>query len=478
MDSKRSVIKWVEANFCGGTRIPKEIMTMPKNKFGQRPIILTSLTSRIIYQALVSSVADSMEPNSRGGEGWVQHETFAEESPSEFIVEVDIAACYEFIDHERLRQELVARTLNVEVARSITDFLGECSPNKRGLPQLTSASDTLGDLYLSVIQRQLMRQGLEVSRYADDFLIRAKNWEQANETIEYAAEFARDLGLILSYEKTRAVRSSTFKKKAESQRQLQRQYFDSERERMTFFHLVGGDRYGDVSLVELLPSDAETLKASMRRVITHWQGETREAEANPDIEFTLESSLRRMLPLAISVLQEDSKRIPTKVFTSLAFREPVRLERVCQYVLARAHRAEERSESWGLVKSLTDSGRLSPWARLWILHVVSELPEADTSAFREVMRWVTRQLSDRHETVRAQAAWAAAKFRNLNENQVLELLRYATPVTQPGIAAAMGRKAGVLAAAQRGGGLSNTLIKSVTSENTLLKESYEWGERI
>ncbi|MDX3492439.1 reverse transcriptase domain-containing protein [Streptomyces turgidiscabies] len=199
MDSKRSAIKWVEANFCGGTRIPKEIMTMPKNKFGQRPIILTSLTSRIIYQALVSSVADAMEPNSRGGEGWVQHETFAEESPSEFIVEVDIAACYEFIDHERLRQELVARTLNVEVAKNITEFLGECSPNKRGLPQLTSASDTLGDLYLSIIQRQLMRQGLDVSRYADDFLIRAKNWEQANETIEYAAEFARDLGLILSY---------------------------------------------------------------------------------------------------------------------------------------------------------------------------------------------------------------------------------------------------------------------------------------
>lgn len=479
--AKGSVVKWVRANFSGGFKIPSEVITMPKNKFGQRPIIVTSLPSRILYQALVSHLQEGMEPSSRGGEAWAQHESFAETSACEYIVEVDIAACYEFIDHERLRQELVARTLNAEVARSITDFLAECSPNDRGLPQLTAASDTLADLYLSIIQRRLMRQGLEVSRYADDFFIRVENWEKANETIEYAAEFARELGLILSYEKTRAIRASSFKKKAESQRELQKRYFDSEKERMTFLHMVGGDRYDDVSFVKILPNDAETLRASMWQVMASWYDHTEGVAAKPDIEIESESSLRRLVPLAISVLQEDQDRIDRKAFKRLISREPIRLDRVCKYILARANREGERNENWILVKELTETGRLSPWARIWLLYVVSELPAMESSAFRHVQKWVQTQLGDRHESVRVEAAWAAATFNNLSEGHVVELLRYATPVTQAGVSAAMGRKVAVQATEKgrsRSGDLSQAIVKSVISESSLLKESYEWGENL
>ena len=308
----------------------------------------------------------------------MQHEAFAEDSPSEYIVEVDIAACYEFIDHEKLREEIVTRSMDSEYARTIADFLGECSPNRRGLPQLTAASDTLADLYLSKIERQLMRQSLEVSRYADDFIVRVNSWEKANETIEYAAEFARNLGLILSYEKTRATRTAFYKKKAESQRDLQKRYFDSEKERMTFIHVAGGDRYADSSFVEILPSDAATLKASMWRVIGDWKARHAEAKANPDLDFHGEASLRRLLPLAISVLHDD-KRIPNVVLADLVAAEPIRLERVCRYLLARVSSTGEEDENWSLVKSLTESGRLSPWARLWLLHVISELPQVESS---------------------------------------------------------------------------------------------------
>ncbi|OPG10723.1 hypothetical protein B1R27_01325 [Streptomyces sp. GKU 895] len=471
------LVKWVRASFTGGANVPKEVITMPKSRFGQRPIILSSLPSRILYQALVSGIASELEPNSRGGESWVRHEAFAEESPSEYIVEVDIAACYEFIDHERLREELVTRTLDAGYAKSITNYLEECSTNRRGLPQLTTASDILADVYLSIIERQLMRQGLEVSRYADDFFIRVDSWERANETIEYAAEYARNLGLILSYEKTRAARTLSFKKKAESQRELQKRYFDSEKERMTFFHVAGGGRYGDASLVEVLPSDVETLKASMWRVISDWQAKSGSARAHPDIEVHSESSLRQLLPLAISVLQ-DEKRIDNSILSNLVTAEPIRLERICRYILGRLSKTGEDEDNWKLLQSLTESGRLSPWGRLWLLHVIGELPEIDSRAFERVQRWVQSQLADRHETVRAQAAWAAATFRQLKDDQVYELLRAATPITLPGIAAAMGRKAGVLSSEGRQGGLSKALISSVTSESVLNKNAYEWGEKI
>nr|WSY51778.1 reverse transcriptase domain-containing protein [Streptomyces sp. NBC_00886] len=477
-DAKETIVKWTNAHFSGGVHIPKEIITMPKSRFGQRPVILSSLPSRILYHALVAGIASTLEADSRGGEAWVQHEAFAEESPSEYIVQVDIAACYEFIDHERLRQELVTRILDADYAKTITDYLEECSTNRRGLPQLTAASDKLADLYLSIIQRQLMRQGLEVSRYADDFIIRVGSWERANETIEYAAEYARNLGLILSYEKTRAARTLFYKKKAESQRELQKRYFDSEKERMTFFHVAGGGRYGDVSLGEVLPSDVEALKSSMWRVVFDWQNKSGDARANPDIEVHSESSLRQLLPLAISVLQDEHKRIANSVLTNLVTTEPIRLERVCRYALGRIARPAEAEDNWKLIQALTGSGRLSPWGRIWLLYVISELPPVEVPSFDQTQRWVQRQLSDRHETVRVQAAWAAATFKQLKDDQVYELFRSATPITLPGIAAAMGKKAGVLKAENRQGGLSKALISSAISESTLNKAAYEWGEKV
>lgn len=476
-NSQSAVAKWVRAHFTGGMKVPKEIITMPKSKFGQRPVILSSLASRVLYQALVSGIQDDLEPTSRGGEAWVKHEAFAEDSPSNFVVKVDIAACYEFIDHERLRQEIVTRVLDADYAQAIADFLSECSPNRRGLPQLTSASDTLADLYLSIIERQFMRQGLEVSRYADDFIIRVDDWEQAVETIEYAAEFARNLGLILAYEKTRAARTYSFKKKAESQRELQKKYFDNEKERMTFFHVAGGGRYGDTSIIEILPDDAETLKASMWRVIEHWQVQNGHAQANPDIDMYGDASPRLLVPLALSILQ-DEKRISNSVLRDFAVAEPLRIERVCRYIVGRLGKDGEEGDSWTLLQMLTNSGRLSPWARLWLLHVISELTAVESAAFEKVQRWVKGQLTDRHETVRAQAAWAAASFRRLDNGQVQELLRHATPITHSGIAAAMGRKAGVLAVEGRQGGLSKSIINSVISENSLLKEAYAWGEAL
>ena len=476
-DGKETLVKWVHANFCGGTHVPTEVITMPKSRFGQRPVTISSLASRVLYQALVSGISSDLQPDSRDGEAWTAHEKFAENSPSEYIVEVDIAACYEFIDHERLREEIVTRILDADYARVITDYLEECSTNRRGLPQLTTASDVLADVYLSIIQRQLMRQGLEVSRYADDFSVRVETWERANETIEYAAEYARNLGLILSYEKTRAVRSLSIKEKAESQRELQKRYFDNEKQRMTFVQATGGGRYGQVSLVEILPSEADTLKASMWRVISDWQERNDKARARPDIELQSESSLRRLLPLAISILQDEA-RILNSALSKLVATEPIRLEPVCRYILGRVNKPGEEEENWKLVNSLTESGRLSPWGRIWLLHVISELPSIDCSAFDQVQQWVQRQLGDRHETVRAQAAWAAATFRQLNDDQVYELLRSATAITQPGLAATMGRVAGALAAEGRQGGLSKALISSVTSENSLNKVSYAWGEKM
>ncbi|MDB4893847.1 MAG: hypothetical protein JWN15_109, partial [Firmicutes bacterium] len=463
-NAKETLAKWTAASLQSGYSVPREVITMPKSKLGQRPVLVSSLPARVTYQALVSSIASDLEPNSREGEAYARHQSFAEESTTEYVVEIDIAGCYEFIDHERLRQEIVARSLNAEIAQALYDYLGECSPNQRGLPQLTSASDTLADLYLSIIQRKLMRRRLEVSRYADDFRVRAQDWEAAIDVIEYASEFAREVGLIISDDKTKPIRTTEFRAKITSRREFEEKYFDEAKDRLTLFHIMES-AYEEPDWVSVSPSDTAALVESMRRIIQHWQASSDETKRTPEVEHAQELYLRRMIPLAIKVLRSDPYRISNKVFLDLVAKEPIRLEPVCEYVLARVDMEAEMEENWNLMNRLASSGRLSPWGKVWILHTAGRLHPVTTRDFRSVLSWVKSQLTDRHETIRAEAAWTLASHSRLQEEPTLDLLREASPITQTGVAAAMGKQ----------GGFNPSLIKSVTGENALIRAAYQWG---
>lgn len=463
--SGRLVAKSVRACYQGGSGIPTEIITMPKSRLGQRPVICTSVEARVIYHALVSAIEQSLGAPSRADGAWERHEQFAISSHRGYIVAFDIAACYEFIDHARLRQELIAVSLEHGVSNSITDFLRECSPNNRGLPQLTAASDFIADAYLSVLERQLARRGLALSRFADDFLVRVESWDEAMTTIEFAAEYARELGLILAYEKTKVERPEAIRGKRKNLDRLQKKYFDSERERLTFYEIVGNGVYGNSELVKIAPSDVAALKESMRRVANDWLKRAHEQRHTPEQEAGNELVLRRLVPLALSVLEGDEKRVADEVLTELIKREPIRLERVCKYVLGRASRQEECLANWRTLRELTQKARTSPWAKIWLLHTVAAIPRASSADYDAVQQWVGSQLLDRHEVVRAEATWSTAVAGQLTGDVIFNVLRDASPVSQAGVAAAVGRQ----------GKQSAALINSITSQSPIAKAAYEWG---
>jgi RNA-directed DNA polymerase len=308
-----------------------------------------------------------------------------------------------------------------------------------------------------------MRRDLSVSRYADDFYIRVGTWPQAISTIEFAAEYARDLGLILSYEKTKVDRAETIKAKRDSRERTQRKYFDSEKERLTFYAIAGGGFYDDVELVKIEPSDADALKSSMRRVLDDWHRAARHAARTPEREQGEELALRRLVPLALTILQDEEPRIEDDILAALVSREPIRLERVCKYVLARAGRHSELDQNWETVRRLISAARMSPWARIWLLNVAGVLPNGQD---RPALAWVADQMIDRHEVVRAEAAWASAKAKDLDKDEVVEVLRNASQLTQAGVVAAIAQQ----------GDLSSNLVNSILSENPLLKKAYEWGQ--
>lgn len=410
-------------------KISFETITMPKRKFGHRPILIPDAPARVFYSALVESIDKDLEPDSRADGSWAAHKRFAEESPSEYIVDIDIAACYEFIDHERLHEELLMRTMDADKADAIASFLARCSFKGRGIPQLSSPSDRLADLYLSILQRQLMRHALDVSRFADDFQVRADDWESANEVIEFAAEYARELGLILSSDKTKITRTDNYRTQVQAQSDLRDKYFDSARASLTVIQLVS-HRYEDLGFIEIPPDDQKAVVASMRQIILDWH--TIAAAASPGSDTGSEVALRRMVPTAIAILQAEG-RIEASVFTDLIYREPIRLAGVCKYVLSRLSSFGEAGENWSLLRKVIASGRIGPWARIWLLHVAGQLEGPVSEDADWVISWARKQCDDRHEIVRAEAAWTSAKFGKLDNGMTATLLKSSTPLRSTGL---------------------------------------------
>jgi hypothetical protein len=461
-DSHETVSALAELAADPHSAIPTETITMPKKKFGHRPIAIPDITARSLFVALVDSVQRDLEPDSRASGKWEAFEDFAKQSPSDYIVEIDIAACYEFIDHDILHRELLMRTMNARKAEAIRSFLQRSSFNGRGLPQLSSPSDRLADLYLSILERRLMRNKLEVLRYADDFRVRVDTWDAAYEVIEYAAEYARELGLILSSEKTGVFRVDNYRSRLQAERELQQKYLDHAKAKLTLVQLVGSD-YDDVEVVEIPPAEEEALIASMHRIVDDWHGLTQWGK--PDVESKDEATLRKMIPYALTALQKD-RRIRSQVLTDLIYREPLRLERVCKYVLSRLAGFDEADENWSLLRQIIQAGKVGPWARIWLLHVAGQLPATSSGEFRWVLRWAQEQCRDRHEIVRAEAAWVSAKFGTLTDDMAMFLLKEATAISEHGVAAAMGCQKTI----------STSIVRSVIDGRKLNKKAYEWGQ--
>ncbi len=116
----------------------------------------------------------------------------------EYVVEADITAFYQYIDHDFLRHELELHTGRIESIDALVELLAETEGRVFGLPQLLDASDWLSDNYIQAVERELLRRGMAVWRYNDDFRIACRSYIEALDSIERLEEAARAIGLTVS----------------------------------------------------------------------------------------------------------------------------------------------------------------------------------------------------------------------------------------------------------------------------------------
>lgn len=193
--------------------VKAEFIHVPKPGFTTRPAALLTLVDRVVYEALVNLIKKPIDrklisdtyimwPRAQYlPKRWGEFERAPLLTGDEYIVNVDVTAFYDSIDHSVLEHIIVEITGEDSVAPTISSFLTKIMGSNRGLPQGILASDTLATLYLQPVDSAMLRAGFNYWRHGDDIRISVKNISLARKAIAIVEVELRKIGLVLNSSK-------------------------------------------------------------------------------------------------------------------------------------------------------------------------------------------------------------------------------------------------------------------------------------
>ena len=136
-----------------------------------------------------------------------------------YVVDADLQSYFDTIPHDRLMGRLRERIADGRILRLVESFLKagimdglqETSPDA-GAPQGAVLSPLLSNIYLNPLDHLLVAHGLEMVRYADDFVIMCRTAAEAERALTLVRQWVAEAGLQLHPDKTRIVdvRSTAF----------------------------------------------------------------------------------------------------------------------------------------------------------------------------------------------------------------------------------------------------------------------------
>ena len=130
-----------------------------------------------------------------------------------WIVESDVANCFEAIPHSQLMSAIEERIVDREILKLLRAMLragvmeeGAVTRSDAGTPQGGVISPCLCNVYLHRLDRQWTERGAGVLvRYADDVVVMCRTRAEAERALEALREILSELGLTLKDAKTRIV---------------------------------------------------------------------------------------------------------------------------------------------------------------------------------------------------------------------------------------------------------------------------------
>jgi len=130
-----------------------------------------------------------------------------------WIVDADLKAYFDTIPKDRLMDRVRERIADSRVLTLIRSYLDQGvmeeltlhEPTERGTPQGAVISPLLANIYLDPLDHLLAACGVEMVRYADDFVLMCRSEDEAKTALCRVQTWVAENGLTLHPEKTRLV---------------------------------------------------------------------------------------------------------------------------------------------------------------------------------------------------------------------------------------------------------------------------------
>ncbi len=200
---------------------------VPKSPYFSRPASALSPDDRIIYQAVINSIAQKLDqrlesrtvvfgyrvtsPTDARMFGnpigqWLQFRKALRSihtSGYNFLVRTDLVGYFEHISHDLLREKLEIADVKPKTIELLFHLLERWrTSTKHGLPQGADPSSLLANYYLDSIDKQMLRPGFKYVRYMDDICIFGKNPLEIKKAAACLTAACRTHRLFLNAKKT------------------------------------------------------------------------------------------------------------------------------------------------------------------------------------------------------------------------------------------------------------------------------------
>jgi len=180
-----------------------------------RPLGIPSVYDRVCQQALVNRLEPIFEkvfdPSSFGyRKGRKTSDALTKiwrevEAGNEWIVDADLKDYFGSVDHDKLMTLVGKQIADGRVLDLIQHILtagyeekGQKFPTPRGTPQGGVISPLLSNILLTPFDKEMRRQGYQLTRWADDWVVTCRTRAEAEHALARAVKILDQLGVTLN----------------------------------------------------------------------------------------------------------------------------------------------------------------------------------------------------------------------------------------------------------------------------------------
>lgn len=219
------ILRELSDSLRAGTFVPQAIrrVYIPKPGTNEtRPLGIPTVRDRVVQAAVLNVIAPIFERDFAERSYGFRPERGCKDALREVdrllkdgyvhVVDADLKGYFDTIPHDRLLALLETKIADGPLLRLIESFLkadirdeAKRWTPEQGAPQGAVLSPLLSNIYLDPLDHLLADAGIQMVRYADDFVVLCRTAEEAAQALELVRQWTADRGLTLHPTKTKVI---------------------------------------------------------------------------------------------------------------------------------------------------------------------------------------------------------------------------------------------------------------------------------